>query len=161
MTEKLARRGLRVPSGYEPDVLRSTLIERAMRRDVVSIASGSTVDDARRIADAAGHSAYPVVDDEGRCVAIIGRDDLLAAAGDDTAAVETIASRDVVTIRPHDSLLDALELFVEENVTHLPVVDAGQQLVGVCTRTDLLRVEARRLAAERRSSNRRGQRIGG
>jgi CBS domain-containing protein len=83
-------------------------------------------------------------------------------------AVESIASRDVVTIQPHDSLLDALERFVEEGVTHLPVVDAGQHLVGMCTRTDLLRVEARRLAAERRSSSRqpptlrrRGQTIDG
>ena len=155
MTEKLARRGLRVPSGYEPDLLRSTPVERAMHRDVVSIASGATVDDARRIADAAGHSAYPVVDNDGRCIAIVGRDDLLAAADDDTVAIEGVMSRDVVTIRPHDTLLDALERFVEEDVTHLPVVDAREHLVGMCTRTDLLRVEARRLAAERRPSSRR------
>jgi CIC family chloride channel protein len=154
MTEKLARRGLRVPSGYEPNLLRSTLVERAMHHGVVTIASAATVDDARRIAEVTGHGAYPIVDDNGHCVGIVGRDDLLASAGDGTFPIESIASREVVTIGPRDNLLHALERFVEEDVSHLPVVDGEQRLVGMCTRTDLLRVEARRLSAERRGGHR-------
>jgi len=155
MTEKLARRGLRVPSGYEPDVLRSTLVEQAMRASVVVIESRATVGDALLVAGAAGHGAYPVVDDSRRCVAIVGRDDLLAASGDAAAALDTIAVHDVVTVGPGDTLLTALERFVDEAVTHLPVVDADGRLLGICTRTDLLRIEARRLSAERRGSRAR------
>jgi len=155
MTEKLARRGLRVPSGYEPDVLRSTLVEQAMQASVVVIDSHATVGDALLIAGANGHAAYPVVDDSRRCVAIVGREELLAAAGNEAAALDTIAVHDVVTVAPGDTLLTALERFVDEAVTHLPVVDADRRLLGICTRTDLLRIEARRLAAERRGSKQR------
>ena len=37
---------------------------------------------------------------------------------------------------------------LDEAVDHLPVVDDGR-LVGICTRTDLLRARHRALAAER------------
>jgi H+/Cl- antiporter ClcA/CBS domain-containing protein len=159
MTEKLARRGLRVPSGYEPDLLRSTFVERAMQREVVTIACGTTIDAARRITQETGHSAYPIVDDGGHCIALVGRDDLLAGAGGDASApVDDIASEDVVTIGPRDTLLDALERFVDEDVDHLPVVDAEHRLVGICTRTDLLRIESRRIAAERRKDRGAGRR---
>ena len=142
MTEKLARRGLRVPSGYEPDLLRSTLVAQAMQTKVVTIACGTTVDCAREIAEGAGHAAYPVLDGDGRCVAMLGRDDLLAAAANGTVPIDDIA-HDVVTIGPRDNLLGALERFVEEDAAHLPVVDTDGRLVGIVTRTDLLRIEAR------------------
>jgi CBS domain-containing protein len=45
-----------------------------------------------------------------------------------------------------------LERFVDEDVTHLPVVDESGRLLGMCTRTDLLRAEARRPTAERTGS---------
>ena len=79
------------------------------------------------------HSAYPVVDADGRCVGVVTRDDVLA--GELTTA--TAGDADVVTVAAGDSLLVALEKMVDEHADHLPVVVEGR-LVGVCTRTDLL-----------------------
>jgi predicted transcriptional regulator len=39
---------------------------------------------------------------------------------------------------------------VDEHVEHVPVVAPDQQLVGICTRTDLLKVRRRQLELERR-----------
>jgi CBS-domain-containing membrane protein len=44
----------------------------------------------------------------------------------------------VVTITPNDSVSDALQKMVEEQVEHLPVIDGGR-LVGICTRTGVMR----------------------
>ena len=49
MTEKLARRGLRVPSSYEPDVLQTTTVRQAMTTPVTLLPHDATVGDARRM----------------------------------------------------------------------------------------------------------------
>jgi CBS domain-containing protein len=46
---------------------------------------------------------------------------------------------DVVTIRPDEEVGEALEAMLDPEVTMLPVVDKGQ-VIGVVTRTDILRL---------------------
>jgi hypothetical protein len=78
MTEKLTRRGVRVPDGYHPDVLTTTNVSEVMaaRAQVVTLPVTATVAEALARFQAPGHSAYPVVDDDGRPVGIVSRDDL-------------------------------------------------------------------------------------
>jgi chloride channel protein, CIC family len=77
MTERLTRRGLRVPEGYYPDVLTTTAVATVMTREVASLPASAPVALAiERLRTGAGpgsHSAYPVVDDDGRCVGIVTR----------------------------------------------------------------------------------------
>jgi CBS domain-containing protein len=47
----------------------------------------------------------------------------------------------VVSLSPDASLLDALRLFVEEDIHGAPVVDDGGEFVGVISTTDILRAE--------------------
>jgi CBS domain-containing protein len=148
MTEKLTRRGLRVPSDYHADVLRTTSVSTVMTSDV------ETVDCHARIGDVAarfrrnGHGAYPIVDRAGRCVGVISRGDLLRGGEwTDDAAISEIASTDVVSVASSESVIDALERMLEEQVDHLPVIDDGR-LVGICTRTDVMRARKEQLAHE-------------
>jgi CBS domain-containing protein len=138
MTEKLARRGLQVPRAYEPDVLQSTLVRDVMTRDVVTIPSDVTVGDARRRFESGSHSAYPLVDGSGRCVGVLTRGDLLAEELDDGAPVKGVAGDTVVSVPSDATLLDVLQRLLDENIEHVPVVD-DDRLVGICTRTDILR----------------------
>jgi chloride channel protein, CIC family len=138
MTEKLSRRGLRVPSEYHADML-STSMAAVMTRDVDTVHISASIGDVAQRFQSNGHSALPVVDDEGRCIGIIGRGDLLRE-GDwtDDSRVGDAAATDLVSINSTDSVSDALEKMVEERVEHLPVID-GDRLVGMCTRTDIMR----------------------
>ena len=72
----------------------------------------------------------------------------LDEASDDDPALDH-ANTDVVTVEPDMPLEAALRLLLEEGIGHLPVVDHGV-LVGMCTRTDVLRARHRRLADEDR-----------
>ncbi len=144
MTEKLARRGLRVPTGYEPDVLRATVVSEVMTRDVQTLPEHASAQTLRELFAIGGHSAYPVVDPDGRCVGIVTRGDILAAGDDACVPIES----QLVVVAPGDSVLSALEKMVQERVDHLPVVD-GEYLVGVCTRTDVLHARGRHLGLER------------
>lgn len=149
MTEKLARRGLRVQTEYEVDVLRTTLVREVMTPSVVTLPASATVGDARRRLAAGPHSAYPLVDADGRCIGIVARGDLLRQPMEDSEPVGAVASRDVVTVRPEDPVLLALRRMVEEGVEHVPVTAPDGRLTGICTRTDVLRARRRQFELEK------------
>ena len=94
------------------------------------------------------HSAYPIVDANQRCVGIVSRSDLLGPTPTADTPLSSIAVTDVVTIAPDDTLLTALERIIDEEVEHLPVIGRGAPVVGMCTRTDILRARSRHLSAE-------------
>jgi CIC family chloride channel protein len=149
MTEKLARRGLRVSTEYEVDVLRTTLVADVMSREVETLPVDATVGEARLKLQEGRHGAYPLVDGEGRCVGILARGDLMRRPTEDAEPVTAVASRDVVSVVPGDTVFRALQLMLEEEIEHLPVLMAGK-LAGICTRTDVLRARRRQLESERR-----------
>lgn len=147
MTEKLTRRGLRVQGDYQADVLQNTVVADVMTRTVHVVAASATVEEGRRLLAAGDHEALPVVDDTGRCIAMVTQRDLLDSQLDRTSPVTDIAASDVVAVAPGDSVLEALHCLLEEHRTHLPVVDS-EQLVGICTRTDILAARLRQFQTE-------------
>ncbi|HKF90715.1 MAG TPA: chloride channel protein [Acidimicrobiia bacterium] len=148
MTEKLARRGVIVPRRYAPDALQVHSAREAMTANVVTLPVNATIAEARRLLESGGHGAYPLVDDSGGCAGIVSRGDLLVRDVSDGAPVKDIATAAVVTVEPEDSLLTVLERMTEDGVDHVPVVD-HDRLIGICTRTDLLRARSRYLEHER------------
>jgi CBS domain-containing protein len=149
MTEKLARRGLPVPRDLQPDRLQATPVAAAMTTDVIAMEPGRSVADVRACIETTGHGAFPLVDADGRCVGIVSRTDLLALSTDGDVPVAEVATTDVVTVAPGDTLLTALDRIVTEDVEHLPVVDTTGRLIGICTRTDILRARGHHLSADR------------
>jgi chloride channel protein, CIC family len=139
MTEKLTRRGLRVPSDYHADILHTAMVGELMTTHVETVHPATRVGEVARRFQTNGHGAYPLVDDMGRCVGIITRGDLLRD-GDwsDDSPVCDVAARDVVSATPSDTAGEALDRILQEQVEHLPVVD-DDRLVGICTRTDIMR----------------------
>jgi len=51
-------------------------------------------------------------------------------------------------VGPRESAQTALRIMLDEAIEHVPVVDRGV-LVGICTRTDLLKVRRRQFELER------------
>jgi H+/Cl- antiporter ClcA len=150
MTEKLARRGVHVPLAYTPDHLAETPVRAVMTTTVATLPASETVGEARPRIEERVHSAYPLVDDDGRCVGIVSRTDLLAPDAVATAALADVASPDVVSVGPDDLLVTVLQRIVEEEVEHLPVLDEERHVVGMCTRTDVLAARGRHLDADSR-----------
>ncbi len=140
MTEKLTRRGLRVPSDYHADVLRTTTVEEVMTTSVETVHRGMSVAEVAERFQGGGHSAYPIVNDAGDCVGIISRGDLLREpeGWTDESRVGEAAARDVVSVASTETVSEALLRMLQEDVEHLPVID-DDRLVGICTRTDIMR----------------------
>jgi CBS domain-containing protein len=150
LTMKLARRGLRIRSEYHLDPMRTTVVRDVMTTNVRTMPFSLTVGEARAMFLAGGHGAYPLVDSDHRVAGIVTRGDLLRSQVPDPTPVEKISSTDVVTVGPSARLLDVVALMLEEDVEHVPVLEATGALVGICTRTDLLRARGPSLEGERR-----------
>jgi len=156
MTEKIARRGVRVPSDYAADYLDQILVRDACTRDVVSLRAAQTLGDVRawlRIGTAeARHQGYPVLDDAGRALGVLTRRDLLDPDAADDLPLGRLLHRPPLAVREDHSLREAADHMVEADVGRLLVMQrqAPHAMVGILTRGDLLAAHAQRLREARR-----------
>jgi H+/Cl- antiporter ClcA/CBS domain-containing protein len=151
MTEKIARRGIRVPSEYAADHLAQVLVKDVAMRAVVSLPASMTVAESRLFLTStrpgSGHQGFPLVGDAGDLIGLLTRRDLLAPAADPDATLARLVTRRPLTVSPDATLRDAADIMVRERVGRLPVVAAGR-LVGIVSRSDLLDAHGTRLAGE-------------
>lgn len=131
------------------DDLVATLLEQMplppMAADLMSspvrtIRPTTTIDQARRILLRYGHSGLSVVNDQDQLVGILSRRDLDIALhhGFGHAPVKGYMTAPVRTISLGTSLPEIELMMVTYDIGRLPVVEQGQ-LVGIVTRTDILR----------------------
>ncbi|MDB9527677.1 CBS domain-containing protein [Oscillatoria sp. CS-180] len=111
-----------------------------MSSPVRTILPKTTVAEAQRILLRYGHSGLSVVDNAGQLVGVISRRDVDLALhhGFGHAPVKGYMSTEVKTISPKTTLPEIESMMVTYDVGRLPVLDS-EKLVGIVTRTDLLR----------------------
>lgn len=148
MTEKLHRRGYRVQTDLQADVMANTSVADVMSTEVVTLFADATPADAAAFVETTGHTVFPVTDAVGGLSGIIARSDLFRDDAFTATTVADLARIDVITIASADTVGDAGRLMIAEGVDHLPVVDTRGRLVGMCTRTDILKAASTVLTAE-------------
>jgi CBS domain-containing protein len=156
MTEKLARRGLRIHQEYEIDVLQHTLVSETMDSEPPLIRSDTRVSEladqiARGEPGVSRHQALLVIDAEGKLTGMVTRGDVLRALEKDSSVtVLDAASRNVVVTYPDETLHDAVAKMLRYNVGRLPVVDRkdDRHVVGYLGRPGIRAARLRRLDEE-------------
>lgn len=163
MTEKLVRRGVRVPSEYAADYLDQVYVRDTCSRQVVSLAASQTIADVRAWLAPEGaptkHQGFPVVSDNGQLLGVVTRRQLYDATLSDDARVTSLIQRPPLVVREDHTLREAADHMVETGVGRLVVVSgqAPHQMVGIVTRGDLLEAHARRLREAREMSRHLGK----
>ena len=111
-----------------------------MSSPVRTILPETTIAEAQRILLRYGHSGLSVVDTQGQLVGIISRRDLDVALhhGFSHAPVKGYMTTNLKTIAPDTTLPQIESLMVTYDIGRLPVLE-NEQLVGLVTRTDVLR----------------------
>ncbi|HEX6510468.1 MAG TPA: CBS domain-containing protein [Chloroflexota bacterium] len=110
--------------------------------DVWSIAPDATVYDAISRMAEKGVGALLVLDGE-RLVGIISERDyarkvILKDRSSKDTVVSTIMTRDVLTVRPSQSIEQCMALMTDRHIRHLPVVENGR-VVGILSIGDLVK----------------------
>lgn len=151
MTERIARRGVRVVSEYEADFLAQVTVAQAATKQVETLSADEPLIEARDMLESVHelvpHNGFPVTDRDGALVGIVTRRELMA--GEARGAVRDRVRRPPVVTFPDSSLREAADQMVLENIGRLPVVDRANptRVVGILTRSDLLCAHSSRLRA--------------
>jgi H+/Cl- antiporter ClcA len=158
MTEKLARRGLRIPQDYETDILQQVAVAETMDRNVPTVSAKMRIAElAERIAkhdpDVSRHQGLFIVDDEGKLEGLITRGDVLRALDQDSEGLLTVleaGSKDLVVAFPDEMISEASDKMLRNEIGRLPVVERGdpRKLVGYLGRNGVMAARLRRLNEE-------------
>ncbi|MBD1824627.1 CBS domain-containing protein [Cyanobacteria bacterium FACHB-DQ100] len=110
-----------------------------MSSPVRTIRPETTIEEAQKLLLRYGHSGLPIVEGD-RLVGIVSRRDVELAAhhGLKQVPVEKVMVTQVRTIAPDTPMSQIQALMGTYDIGRLPVIDRGQ-LVGIVTRTDVLR----------------------
>ena len=115
-------------------------VQEAMTSNPTAITPDTTVQEAARVMKTEDVGALPIVED-GRLTCVVTDRDLairgLAEGTSPETPVRDIASKDVATIDPQQSLEEAARMMAEHQVRRLPVVEEDGRLVGMLAQADV------------------------
>ncbi|HEX7022906.1 MAG TPA: chloride channel protein, partial [Trueperaceae bacterium] len=156
MTEKLARRGLKVQTDYEADVMQRVKVSEVMDSQPPTVPASMPINElADRIAHhdpvLTRHQGLLIVDEAGQLAGVITRSDMLRNIEANPEKEQTVleaGSDEVVVTYPDESLHEASLKMLQNNIGRLAVVERGhpKKLLGYLGRSGV--IAARRQAID-------------
>ena len=134
------------------------LVKDVMTHDPITVVPSVGIKAAMTKLAFAGITSMPVVDDERHLCGIVSEADLIRDVADDPRAherpisirpvvpphtVEDVYTRSPIAVGPQDDVTAAVDLMTAKGFKSLPVVDHEHRLVGMVSRSDVLRALAR------------------
>ncbi len=121
-------------------LFKDLIAEDIMIRNVISISSGRTMEQAKELMRLKKISGLPVIDD-GKLVGLVSIEDIIKSLENNTIAqpVSEFMSTNLRTVSPDAKLPKVFEQFTRYGYGRFPVVDKDNLLIGIITKEDILR----------------------
>ena len=155
-TQKLADRGILIPSGREANVMEAMKVSEAMTTRVMTLPPTAPLNLAQHLMEETGHMAFPIVD-RGQLLGIVTQTDVhhkleLEGSQAGERPIREVATTDLVLVRPDDTLAEALRKLGGRDIGHLPVVDPkdATKLIGFLTKGDIIMAYNHHLLSQKR-----------
>ena len=134
-------------------------VQEVMTREPTTVTADTTIKGAAQVLATRQISALPVLDAQRRLCGVVSEADLIRNAfaddprahmlrsdhhgGPRTRFVFEVMTLDAITVRESADVAEVAELMTSMRLKSLPVVDDDGHLVGVVSRSDLVRLRAR------------------
>ncbi len=131
------------------DALSDLYAANVMQRQVETLSSLLTFDEVMQAFSRSTHRGFPVVE-AGKLVGIVSQSDLANAKKRNflgNALLKEFMTPQPITVKANDTLSEVLHRLSKYNLSRLPVTE-GRHLIGIITRSDIIRVESNRLSGE-------------
>jgi|KBSMisStandDraft_5_1062788.scaffolds.fasta_scaffold24618_3 H+/Cl- antiporter ClcA len=144
MTEKIARRGIKTPHSYEPDILEKITISQVITGNGLAISEDNTIHEIWDWLDQEpaynSNSYFIIASNEGMYKGIISSSSLFSRNHITDKPIATLIQRKNIAIDMDNSLRRAVELMARENVDVLPVVskENNNSIVGILSYRDII-----------------------
>ena len=142
MTEKIARRGVKTPDSFEPDILEKIIVEEVMKENGLVLSDDNTIAEVRDWLNKENDSKsnyYIISNAEGEFKGIISYSNLFSNHHDTNQFIGALIKRKPFSIAADSSLRRAVALMANENIDVLPVVSKeNNSVMGVLSYKDVI-----------------------
>lgn len=145
MTEKIARRGIKVPSEYEADFLDQVLVKDCANYNVVTLNANDTLENIKvwfeKGSEESIHHGYPIIDEHKNLIGIVSRKELLKSKLSPNIQVKEILNGQLAVVYPDNTLKESLDLMAITDINRIPVVerDNPKKITAILSRSDILK----------------------
>lgn len=155
LTEKVARRGYDIFREYTVDPLETYRVSEAMTESALTIPESFPASEIyeRYFSSSQKHRGFPVVDANEKLLGILTISDVMEMSiskPDATLTARDLIRLDPIVAHPEETCREAAERMAESGIGRLPVLSGGK-LIGIITRSDLLKPRLLRFEEERRA----------
>ncbi len=121
-------------------LLKDVTVRDMMSRDVMTVTPAMPVTEVINLMYHTKHLGFPVIE-SGYLIGMVTLADVhrVPQIDRDAMQVKDIMTRGAITLPPAAPVIDALRIMSVNNIGRIPVVE-GENLVGIVTRTDILKV---------------------
>jgi chloride channel protein, CIC family len=142
MTEKIARRGVRTPHSYEPDILDKLTVQQVIEDDGAVLSTNTTITEVREWLQKNKNQArnyFIVVNDDGSFEGIISSSNLFSMHHAVDSKIGSLIKRRPFAITASDTLKTAVEMMAKENLDVLPVISSeSNKVTGILSYRNIL-----------------------
>lgn len=142
MTEKIARRGVKTPHSYEPDMLEGITVEQVISENGVVISEENSIKEVREWLNKEQKfkSNYFIVsNNDGKYKGILSTVRLFSDNHDPEKKIGTLLKEHHISTRLNDSLRTAVETMAKENIDVLPVIATeNKRIIGLLSYQHIL-----------------------
>ena len=119
----------------QTEVTPETKVGEIMTRNVITSRAETSVTDVVQMLSKYRFTGLPVVDDDNHLIGVVSESDVIGKAGETVAEIMTNGAYTVTADTP---LGEAAEILLRRRIRRLPVVEEGNLLVGLLSRSDLI-----------------------
>jgi len=140
MTEKIARKGVKIPESYEPDVLEKILVAQVTKSNTMVMHATDKINTVKELIlkDNQHINYFMVRSGDGTFIGYLSVMDLFGNHSDDQQIGSLITGKNEVFIQDADNLLTALKLLLKNDKEALPVKNDKGKYIGLLTYKDIL-----------------------
>lgn len=143
MTEKIARRGVKTPDSYEPDILEKVRVEQVIKENGLVLSEENRIDEVSAWLDTEPDESsnyFIVSSSEGEYRGILSASNLLSKHHHPDTPIGNLVKRKNISIPVGSSLRRAVEMMARENIDVLPVLsgDKEKEIAGILSYREII-----------------------
>jgi CIC family chloride channel protein len=141
MTEKIARRGVKTPHHFQPDILEEITVKEVIGETGFVLNEDSEIGEAKDwLQRETGYrnNFFVIVNKNQAFAGIVSSSSLFSQLHDAKQPVGSLIRRKAISVTMDDTLKTAVKKMVKENVDVMPVVLHNRQLAGILTYENIL-----------------------
>ncbi len=141
MTEKIARRGVKTPDSYEPDILEKINVEQMIAEEGLVLSEDNSIGEVR---DWLAHESeyqsnyFIIASNESEFRGIVSSSNLFSHHHPTENKIGSLIKRRHISVAAQSSLRTAVEMMARENVDMLPVVSKDNHVIGVLSYKNII-----------------------